>query len=235
VDRPKSRYDNTPNDDLFVFVHPQASDDNVQLTVQQSFQSRSYSMKELDLDTDDVYPERKERSLPDPTTNAFTYIEMQTDQTPNGSLFIGRQYEFTKLSHTYKDFHNETSTVYDLLAERKGFTVHQVKDKTLFQMTTTANVGALGEAWYVMSYSPLFANEADFIRAQNIGIDEYKWLTPTDVRTKGLATIFPYRDTAFVRSLVRQSAKQSLLEHEKSESRFFETMNWNAFVQLESI
>jgi hypothetical protein len=220
-----------PTNDVFVFVHVDSENTNINLTLQQSFSGNSYEKRELDLSTSDVYPNRKEYT--DPTSNNFTYLEFNDSDKKSGSVFIGGQYLFNKLTHTYSDT-GRTSTVYGLLSEKRDVKYEKNNKDYNFSITTYANQSS-GESWYLMSHTSLFKNEDAFRMAQNIGIDEYKWLTPTDLIAKGVDTIFPKPEIGFVRSLVRQSAKKSIIAFEDIHNRFFENMNWNSFVQLEQI
>ncbi|MCM3691781.1 hypothetical protein [Neobacillus niacini] len=220
-----------PTNDVFVFVHVDSENANINLTLQQSFSGNSYEKRELDLPTSEVYPNRKEYT--DPTSNNFTYLEFNDKDKKSGSVFIGGQYLFKKLTHTYPDT-GRTSTVYGLLSEDRDFKYEQNNNHYNFSLTTNANQSS-GESWYLMSRTPLFNNEDEFTLAQNIGIDEYKWLTPTDVISKGVDSIFPKPEIGFARSLVRQSAKKSIIAFEDINNRFFENINWNSFVQLEQI
>jgi hypothetical protein len=220
-----------PNDDLFVYVHLNAKE-NVQLVLSNKLKSDTYHLKELNQSTSEVYPHRKKNKV-DPTTNTFTYINFSKGNKSQGSIFIGGQYVFNKLEHTYPET-NITSTVYELISERKDIQVSQSEKFTNVSITTAAN-NSLGESWYVISRESLFNNDEEFELAQEIGIDEYKWLTPTEVITKALSSIFPYSEMGYVRSLVRQSAKKSIIANEETKARFFEDINWNSFVQLELI
>ncbi|MFP7297218.1 hypothetical protein [Neobacillus niacini] len=220
-----------PTKDVFVFVHVDSEVANIKLTLEQRFPGNSYKKRELNQSTAEVYPNRKEYS--DPTSNQFTYIEFSDSDKKTGSVFIGGQYLFKKLAHTYPDT-GRTSTVYGMLSENRDFNNEKQNQHYTFSITTYANKSS-GESWYLMSTHPLFTNEAEFTLAQNIGIDEYKWLTPTDVIAKGVDSIFPKPENGFVRSLVRQSAKKSIIALEDTHNIFFEDINWNSFVQLEQI
>ncbi|KHF38709.1 hypothetical protein LQ50_19730 [Halalkalibacter okhensis] len=223
-----------PTADWFVFVEVESFEDEIELTLQHSLDGHASKTWELDSPTEEVYPERKERTLPDPTTNSFHYVEFAEADGVSGSVLIGGQYQFQELLHTYDDLHDKTSHVYELIREMDQFVVAEDGEGVRLDVTTAAEAG-MGHSWYLLSEAALFSNEEAFKRAQHIGIDEYKWLTPTDVLSKAPSTIFPYHEQGFVRSLVRQGAKKSLLELEASGCRFFESVNWNSFVQLESI
>ncbi|OZM57036.1 hypothetical protein CIB95_09710 [Lottiidibacillus patelloidae] len=220
-----------PNDDMFVYVHLNAKE-NIQITLLNKLKSNSYQLKELNRSTAEVYPHRKKNKV-DPTTNIFTYINFIKEGKSQGSIFIGGQYLFNKLEHTYPES-NKTSTVYELISERRDIQISQDEDVTEVAITTTAN-NSLGESWYLISKDQLFTSDDEFELAQKIGIDEYKWLTPTEVITKSVSSIFPFSDMGYVRSLVRQSAKKSIIANEETKARFFEDINWNSFVQLELI
>ncbi|WP_010677054.1 hypothetical protein [Bacillus timonensis] len=221
-----------PTKDLFVFVHVDSQINDVSLTLEQNFRGDTYQKLELDRPTSEVYPNRKRYT--DPTTNRFTYFEYHRNSVDEvGSVFIGGQYTFKTLRHTYRNT-RKTSTVYELIAEHRNIKNKKTNEGFVLSVTTNAHKDS-GESWYVLSHKPLFNSAKEFDVAQKIGIDEYKWLTPTEVKSKAVATIYPASEKGFVRSLVRQSAKKSIIAYEKLNNRFFEDINWNSFVQLESI
>ncbi|MEH6993454.1 hypothetical protein V7075_12140 [Neobacillus drentensis] len=104
-----------PTNDVFVFVHVESENTNINLTLRQNFSGNLYEKWELDQSTADVYPNRKEYN--DPTSNNFTYLEFNDADKKSGSVFIGGQYLFNKLTHTYSDLYTRK-----LLQEIKGET-----------------------------------------------------------------------------------------------------------------
>ncbi|WP_100333135.1 hypothetical protein [Bacillus alkalisoli] len=222
-----------PNGDVFHFIHLVSSGRNeIALHVKQPFEANRYTFYDFGehFEENDIHDPKVGT---DPATNSIGYLEFQENDYVSGSVFLGREYEFRSLTHTYEE-KNLTSYIKEFIAEKKQFEM-SVNEKEHYLNVITSAKDSESEMWYVVSGEALFSTQEDLARAEEIGKDEFKWLTPSAVYNKGPWSIRPETKMGFLRSLVRTSSRQSLLALEETDSRFFESINWNAFLMLNEI
>jgi len=211
-----------PNGDSLIFVdfHSPNQDNTFIVNVAESTEITKQT--KVDTSIKELYPYRKDRKVVDPLSTTWNYIE-----TKNMSLLIGTQVMYKDISYTYEKS-NETSTVYQFLEELNAA---NMTEKGL-KIGVHANKSR-GSTWLMRSNEHLFNDQEELVNAHEIGVDEFRWITPNATLSHLPSSAFPSHPNAFVRSLVRQSGRSSTIALEKESTRFFENMNRHQFKSLE--
>lgn len=171
-----------------------------------------------------LYPYRKPRTLEDPLSTSLYYLKLDTS-----SVVYGPQIYYRDISE--QDENNRTSHVIEFIREEHNMEFE--RDCLTLRIEFKEREETHFSTWLMISNDHLFPNETLFKEAHQVGVDEFRFITPDTLWSHGLTTIYPSSENAFVRSLVRQSGRMSSVKLEKEKTRFWENINRHQFLSLE--
>jgi len=212
-----------PNDDYMIFIEAQKANNSDPIRVSLPVDGKLKRQYRLDNSVEEIYPYRKPRALEDPLSTRMDYLQFH-----EASLMLGPQIYYNDISEADEDGH--ISHVLDFQREVKQVEIEEGEIHFTIDFDQEEEHYS---TWMMFSEEGLFENEDDFRDAHAIGVDEFRWITPSSLWSHGLTTIHPSSETAFIRSLVRQSGRSSSIKLANQPTRFWENMSRHQFVSLE--